>query len=103
MRLPPEDWYIVRTITLERDGYRCQYCGSARRLHVDHKIPLIRGGSNGFENLVTSCGPFNQSKGPKMLGDWVPPRLRPIEPSQEGGEAAVRAQGEISEQPHHEQ
>src|ERR1700759_593848 len=56
MRLPPEDWYVVRTITLERDGYRCHYCGSTRRLHVDHKIPLIRGGSNGFENLVTSCG-----------------------------------------------
>jgi HNH endonuclease len=73
MRLPSEDWYIVRTITLERDGYRCQYCSSTRRLHVDHKIPLIRGGSNGFGNLVTSCGPCNQSKGPKLLGDWIPP------------------------------
>jgi hypothetical protein len=74
MRLPPETWHIIRTIILERDGYVCQYCGNTHRLHVDHKIPLIRGGSNGFANLVTSCGPCNQSKGPKLLGDWLPSR-----------------------------
>ena len=71
MRLPPAEWHIVRTITLERDGYTCQYCGSTRRLHIDHRIALARGGSNLFENLVTSCGPCNQSKGPKLLEDWI--------------------------------
>jgi hypothetical protein len=81
MRLSPAEWHIVRTITLERDGYICQYCGSAKRLHVDHKIPLIRGGSNAFANLTTSCGPCNQSKGSKLPEDWAPPlisRERPI-------------------------
>lgn len=72
-RLPPSDWHIVRSIVLERDGYICQYCSCDKRLHVDHKVPLARGGSNAFDNLVTSCGPCNQSKGPKLLGDWRPP------------------------------
>lgn len=69
-RLPAAEWHILRTITLERDGYVCQYCGSTERLHVDHEIPLSRGGTNLFENLVTACGPCNQSKGPKLLSDW---------------------------------
>jgi len=69
-RLPAAEWHIVRAITLERDGYVCQYCGSSERLHVDHEVPLSRGGTNLFENLVTACGPCNQSKGPKLLSDW---------------------------------
>jgi 5-methylcytosine-specific restriction endonuclease McrA len=55
---------------LERDSYVCQYCGSTARLHVDHRVPLSRGGTNLFENLVTACAPCNQSKGPKPLSDW---------------------------------
>lgn len=70
-RLPAAEWHIIRTITLERDGYVCQYCGSSRRLHVDHELALSRGGTNLFDNLVTACGPCNQSKGPKLLTEWT--------------------------------
>lgn len=73
LRLSPADWHIVRSIVLERDDYVCQYCGCDKRLHVDHKVPLAKGGSNAFDNLVTCCGPCNQSKGAKLLGDWLPP------------------------------
>jgi 5-methylcytosine-specific restriction endonuclease McrA len=68
--LPPAEWHIVRTIVLVRDGHKCAYCGSVKKLHVDHKIPVCRGGSNGFENLLTSCPPGNLSEGPKLLEDW---------------------------------
>ena len=34
--------------------------------HVDHVIPLARGGSNGPENLVIACPACNQTKSAKM-------------------------------------
>lgn len=70
-RLPAAEWHVLRSITLERDNYICQYCGSAARPHVDHKIPLSRGGTNLFENLITACGPCNQSKGAKLPTEWT--------------------------------
>jgi hypothetical protein len=69
-RLPAEYWRVVRAVILERDDYICVYCGSGGELHVDHRLSLSRGGSNGFGNLFTSCGPCNWSKGPKLLKDW---------------------------------
>jgi hypothetical protein len=69
-RLPPAEWYIVKTIVRARDDNTCAYCGSTRKPHVDHIVPVSRGGSNAFENLATSCGQCNQSKGPKLLAEW---------------------------------
>jgi hypothetical protein len=45
-RLPNEDWQIVRSIVLERDGHACTYCGAKSQLEGDHILPLARGGSN---------------------------------------------------------
>jgi hypothetical protein len=70
-RLPAPEWRIVRTIVLLRDDYICVYCGSEDDLHVDHRIPVSKGGSNRLDNLVTACGPCNQSKGPKSLESWL--------------------------------
>jgi hypothetical protein len=70
-RLAPSQWQVVRTIILTRDKHVCAYCGSEEDLHVDHRIPLARGGSNSFDNLVTACGPCNLSKGPKPLDIWL--------------------------------
>jgi hypothetical protein len=69
-RLPPADWQIVRTIVFARDDYICAYCGSRDDLHVDHRVPVSRGGANSLDNLVTACGPCNQSKGMKLLEIW---------------------------------
>lgn len=43
---------------------RCPYCRTsiAGRFHVDHIVPLSRGGSNGVENLQLLCQPCNQRK-----------------------------------------
>ena len=43
---------------------RCFYCGIPlrRRGHVDHYIPLARGGTNYKDNIRWSCGPCNMSK-----------------------------------------
>lgn len=51
---------------LRRDGFRCQYCGGTPRggyvLHVDHKVPRSKGGTNAMSNLVTACSLCNFGK-----------------------------------------
>lgn len=47
---------------LERDGFKCTYCGSDQRLEVDHIVPRSRGGSNDDSNLTTACWRCNSGK-----------------------------------------
>ena len=51
---------------------RCYYCDVLvyDDYHVDHVIPISKGGSNGPENLVISCPPCNRSKHNKHPMDW---------------------------------
>ena len=47
-----------------RDEYRCMYCGAkAKKLTIDHVIPMSRGGKTNFENCVAACRPCNNYKG----------------------------------------
>ena len=49
-----------------RDSYTCQYCGRNPpevMLHVDHIIPVVKGGTDDMENLRTSCSQCNLGKG----------------------------------------
>ena len=39
--------------------------------HVDHKVPLSRGGSNDRRNLQLLCSPCNLSKGTKTMTEWL--------------------------------
>jgi hypothetical protein len=41
----------------------CFYCGSSKKLGLDHVIPLHAGGPNRPENIVCACHSCNQSKG----------------------------------------
>jgi 5-methylcytosine-specific restriction endonuclease McrA len=51
-----------------RDGFACQYCGSAERelLTFDHVIPRSRGGRTTWENIVAACSPCNLKKGGRL-------------------------------------
>jgi 5-methylcytosine-specific restriction endonuclease McrA len=40
---------------LERDGWRCQKCGSLKDLQVHHQKYRSRQGSDSLANLVTLC------------------------------------------------
>lgn len=56
----------MRTYVLQRDGFRCVYCGSApRQFHLDHVMPRSRGGTDDANNLVASCPNCNLRKGAK--------------------------------------
>jgi hypothetical protein len=63
----PSNWSELSNRIRERDEYRCKYCSSSDRiLHVHHIIPLSKGGSNSFNNLITLCEKCHIAKHPHM-------------------------------------
>jgi hypothetical protein len=48
---------------------RCHYCGAPAE-HMEHILPLARGGGTTFENVVPACAPCNLSKNSRH--DWPP-------------------------------
>jgi 5-methylcytosine-specific restriction endonuclease McrA len=59
------------------DSFSCRYCGfifPISSLHIDHIIPVSRGGSHSVDNLAASCKTCNLSKGARLLySEWIPP------------------------------
>ena len=51
---------------------KCAYCGCDLngKYHVDHIVPLSRGGTDYAENLTLTCPRCNLSKGDKLLSEW---------------------------------
>ena len=47
----------------------CVYCGKASE-HIDHVVPLSRGGRHSIGNLVPSCAKCNMAKSNKFLVEW---------------------------------
>jgi hypothetical protein len=56
----------LRFRVLQRDGFRCQYCGRSARdgatLHLDHIVPFAAGGATHESNLITACEACNLGK-----------------------------------------
>jgi 5-methylcytosine-specific restriction endonuclease McrA len=81
-------WKTVENV-LRKTGGKCYYCGcdlpkdtdytddigrvysSVRNWHVDHMIPLSRGGDHNINNLVPSCGPCNMKKLTKTADEFM--------------------------------
>lgn len=60
----------LRFDILKRDGFTCQYCGRhppTVLLHVDHIVPVVDGGEETAENLITACQDCNLGKGARPL------------------------------------
>lgn len=63
---------------IEGQKGHCWWCSKKipkGKHHVDHRIPIARGGSNGPENLVITCAPCNLKKNMKMPWEMAVPRL----------------------------
>ena len=58
---------------LEDQCHVCCYCEVPLfgNFHVEHMIPLSRGGSDDWSNLGISCGPCNTSKGSKTATEFI--------------------------------
>lgn len=54
---------VSRREVLRRDKHMCQYCGSIKKLTIDHVIPRSRGGTHTWDNVVTACERCNSRKG----------------------------------------
>lgn len=69
-------WLKIRITVLDRDGFKCCYCGRSPQieegviLHIDHKIPKERGGSDSYDNLITACQECNLGKNDYLLETW---------------------------------
>lgn len=63
---------------LERDRYRCQYCGldgmscfeNSLVMTVDFIIPRAQKGKRNSDNLVAACRPCNVIKGRRVFGSF---------------------------------
>ena len=58
---------------LATQGGRCKWCGEnvREKFHVDHIVPLSRGGSNGRLNICVSCPTCNIKKGAKLPSEFL--------------------------------
>lgn len=60
----------LRYDILRRDNFRCQICGvtakDGYKLHVDHIVPVSKGGLTEPSNLRTLCERCNMGKGAKI-------------------------------------
>ena len=61
---------VDRFEIFKRDCFTCQYCGAKPPgvlLHVDHILPVAKGGGDESSNLVTACQDCNQGKAARLL------------------------------------
>ncbi len=79
---------VTNTFLFARDRYRCQYCGRYQvelkpreSLTRDHLIPLSRGGTNEWTNVVAACSPCNTRKANRLPTEiGMHPLQIPVEP-----------------------
>ncbi|MCA2984039.1 MAG: HNH endonuclease [Gemmatimonas sp.] len=79
---------VTNTFLFARDDYQCQYCGRRsselkprESLTRDHLIPMSRGGTNEWSNVVTACSSCNTRKANRMPAEiGMHPLHAPVEP-----------------------
>lgn len=47
----------------------CVYCGAPSE-HIDHVVPIIKGGRHSIGNMAPACAFCNVSKGAKLVSEW---------------------------------
>lgn len=65
-RITERDWH--RMMLVYRG--RCAYCEADGPLHMDHVIPLSRGGRHAIGNVVPACPRCNLTKQSLLLIEW---------------------------------
>lgn len=72
----PTDGHTAEQLRVHLAKWRgkCAYCfGSTEgRLHVDHVVPLAKGGAHAIPNLVPACAPCNWKKAASVWRPYYP-------------------------------
>ncbi len=79
---------VTNIFLFARDDYQCQYCGRRsselkprESLTRDHLVPMSRGGTNEWSNVVTACSSCNTRKANRMPAEiGMHPLHAPVEP-----------------------
>ncbi|WP_051612864.1 MULTISPECIES: HNH endonuclease [Mesoplasma] len=67
----------VRIQIFNRDNLTCQVCGDSKKnnnsivLHIDHKVPIAKGGDSNLSNLWTLCKRCNLGKSDLILENII--------------------------------
>lgn len=71
----PKSWSSQSSAVRRRDGYSCQMCGetaeeTVQNLPVHHIVPILSGGCNASELLITLCHSCHR-RAEKYISDYV--------------------------------
>ena len=100
----PDGW---KRALMKRQGNTCAYCGRRRlasSFEIDHMDPVVRGGSNDFDNLQVICRPCNQRKAIQTDQEFrrryarLVPQRRLTPPSEPVSQSAFSAETRRTEQ-----
>jgi 5-methylcytosine-specific restriction endonuclease McrA len=61
LRLEDRGYRELKMKILERDGWKCQYCGRRDQLQIHHIIRRSQLGADGEENLTVLCSSCHRS------------------------------------------
>ena len=69
---PSERRSYGRRLAARDGGYICFYCKEplTSNYHIDHKIPIAKGGSHNLENFALACMQCNQEKHAKDIDEY---------------------------------
>jgi len=73
LRLDADAYRELHRRILERDGWRCQVCGSMQHLQVHHLKPRSQSGGDEEQNLITLCAecPERMRRNPKSFDEFL--------------------------------
>lgn len=66
-RVSKAEWDEIKS----RYSNRCAYCRLARKLAMDHDMPLSRGGAHSAANILPACKSCNSKKGTKTAIEFM--------------------------------
>lgn len=73
--VPVTQWNRSNYLLLERNGFKCYYCGcdlTVSKMYREHFIPRYKNGTNSIKsgNIVPSCFSCNMKKGTKTIEEF---------------------------------